>query len=301
MSRPDLFCVEGLLESGVVDFVWGCGFRAPTVDSLCAAQHGIDRSPGMALPDRAVIACFSMQFPDLVRTLAAHHVSGRYVILSRDSDPGALNDDWPACIHHVVSGNAPKATPRLTPIPGAFGPFWQIVDKTVDALRVPRRHTNRVLVSYSIDTPGSVYHAGHERITAIEYFRDKPWATVNENLLGWATRAGPVWPSWRHAEYLALVREHDYLVVPCGYGVDRMAQWEAMALGTIPICKKHPALLHFAETPIAFVDDWTDVTPEWCEANKGAIERSQRLIALSYWVARFRALRAEIGLPEVRV
>jgi hypothetical protein len=76
-----------------------------------------------------------------------------------------------------------------------------------------------------------------------------------------------------------------------------MAAWEAMWIGTIPICLRHPELLHFADLPIAFVDNWRDVTPEWCDANAGLINRSAEKVTLAYWVERIREKRLEIGLP----
>lgn len=298
----DFLCTEGLLESGVVDLVWGYGWRPPTIESMRQAQHGTDQSPSpLRLPPAAVISCFNVYLPRVLAQIAAENPGGQYIIVSRDGDP-PLRVSPPPFVHHIFAINVSAPGPRVTPMP--TGAYAFVEHKHFDtALQIPRSRANRVLLGYSLDMPGSVYHAGHERITAIEYFRDKPWATVNERMLGWATRSGPIWSSWSWPEYQAFVRAHDYVVVPVGYGVDRMAAWEAIVLGAIPICLRHPELLHFADLPVAFVDGWQDVTPEWCDANLALRERSAEKLALRYWVDRVAEKRAEIGLPprtEVR-
>jgi len=293
----DLLCTEGLLEAGVVDAVWGNGWRPPTGEALHKAQHGwpADDRSGVDLQSAAVVACFCVHFPDVLADLGRRQ--GRYVVITRDGDP-PLQGGWPDSVHHIFAINVEHPSPRVTPMPMAFHAFRDNVDQMAAASELPRLRGNRVLVSHSLDMPGSVYVAGHQRITAIERFRHEPWATVNNSLLGWATRTGPVWPSWNWPEYAARLREHDYLAVPVGYGTERIAQWEAIALGTIPICIRHPALSHFADMPIAFVDSWSEVTPEWCDAHIDMLRRPKEKITLSYWVARIREKRAEIGLSS---
>lgn len=292
-----LVSTEGLVEAGVVDLVWGYGWRAPTIESLRAAQHGIDQSPStIALPKRAVIYTFNMALPRLLSQLASEGGDGHYVVISRDGDP-SFRSALPPCVHHVFAINA-TARAGVTPMP--TGAYFSADQRYVrKAAELPRKQTGRVLVAYSLDMPGSVYGPTHERITAIEHFRDKPWATVAPELLGWATRPSHIVPTWSWPEYLAKVREHEFLAVPCGYGVDRAAGWEAMALGTIPISPRHPELLHFSDMPIAFVDNWQEVTPDWLDAHRGLIERSTEKIRLSYWVDRVREKRAELGLPSI--
>lgn len=295
-ERPDLLCTEGLIDSGVVDFVWNQGWRKATADSLRKAQHGwSDENPVTTLPKKAVLACFCVHFPDVCGDLRHNYSHGRYVIISRDGDP-PLREDFPDCVHHVFGINVASGNPRVTPIPMVFHAFWGFGEEIANAMVKPRKKTNRVLVSYSIDMPGAKHSPAYDaRFTAIEYFRDKPWATVNEKLLQWQTRTGYISTPYPWGDYLALLREHDYLVVPVGYGTERVAQWEAMVLGTIPICIRCPELLHFSDTPIAWVNDWSEVTPEWCDANIHLIEqRSLERLKLSHWVERVREKKAEL-------
>lgn len=297
ISRPNLLCTEGLLDSGVIDCLWwGNGWSVPTVDSLRKAQHGYSSDELLvSLPECAVIACFSTHFPSLMERLDNHHGDGDYVVVSRDSDPGLRDADWPACVRHIFAISVATSNRRVTPIPAGFQTYWDGV--CVEYGERPVR-ANRVAVAHSLDDPRSSRWPGYtERFTSIEYFRDKPWATVSEPLLGWATRENHIAQPWPGPEYRDRLREHDYLAAPVGYGVERAAYWEAMALGTIPICHRHPELLHFSDMPIAFVDRWEDVTPEWCDANLSLWQtKSTDKLKLSYWTDRIREKRVEIGL-----
>ncbi len=296
-SQIDLLCTEGLLDSGVVDFVWSRGFRPATGEALHKAQHGWppeDQSPGEPLPSRAVIVCFCVHFPEVLECLAKNYPGGRYIIISRDGDPSLKLGNWPDCVHHVFAIAVPRPDSRATAIPMGFHAFNGWAERLQPVKEIPRERVNRVLVSHSLDT-GSVYNATHERITSIEYFRDKPWATVQPRLLnrqpGEGINGAEPWEA-----YTARLRQHDYLAVPIGYGVERVAQWEAMVLGTIPICIRRPEFSYFSDMPIAFVDSWTEVTEEWCDANLGIINRPMDKLKLSYWADRIREKRAEIGI-----
>lgn len=293
-----MLSTDGLVDAGVVDLVWDRNqwFNA-SVDVLRAAQHGGPLvSEPVTLPSRAVIACFSVHFPDMMAQLSG--AGGKYIIIRRDGDASLVNGAWSACVHHVFAINA-IANPRVTPMPTGVYVFGE-QEYLVAADATPRTREKRALVAYSLDMPGSVYHNGHERITAIEYFKHHPWASVNERLLGWASRTGPVWSSFSWPDYLLELRKHDYCIVPRGYGVDRMSAWESMALGTIPVSLKHPELMQFSDMAIAFVDRWEDVTAEWCDANLSVIDRPKEKLFLDYWVGRVKEKRVEIDMPEVR-
>ncbi len=303
--RPDLLCTEGLLESGVVDLVFNRGWYPPTLEALSAAQHGYARE-GMQtvpLPNTAVISCFLSQFPYLVPWVERYNPTGRYILIVRDGDPSIRDGggpncnvrEWPSFIHHVFGINVLEGSSRVTPMPGAFWAFWNYSAPDIPtALDIPRSRSNRVVVCHRYDG-GGAFRPGHERLTSVDYFRTKSWATVHPKML--TMQGGPpldVCHLWPHAEFLAQLRAHDYHAVPIGYGVERTAPWEAMALGTIPIVRKHPEYLHFADMPFAFVDNWEDVTEDWCDANLGIAERSTEKLKLSYWVERIREKRSEL-------
>ncbi len=289
----DLLCTEGLVASGVVDVVWGYGWRPPTLASLQAAQHGSDQSPSsIALPKQAVVTCFNMQVQQVVNQLGSESPDGSYIVISRDGDP-SFKANLPSCVKHVFAINVINASERVTPMPTMM--YFSADHGHIEhAATIRRTSVERALLAYSLDMPGSVYNSGHERITAIEYFRSQPWATIDDKLLGWATRPSHIVPTMSYPEYLIALREHDYCVTPRGYGVDRMAYWEAIALGTIPIAFKHAELMHFADMPIAFINHWEDVTAAWCDANLDIINRPTEKLNLSYWVERVREKRKEL-------
>jgi hypothetical protein len=299
----DLLCTEGLVESGVVDYVWDRGWREPTGLSLREAQHQDFQYPneGAKLPKRAVIACFVHYLPQVFQQIDRDGNSdGKYIIivgpgdqsLNENGGPNCNVHGWPPFVHHIFGSAVIEKTERVTPMPMAFHAFRSGYRPLAN---VPPRtipSSNRVLVSFSLDL-SNVYHPGSERIQAIEHFRDKDWATVHPKLLGHSGRTEGVHP-WPWEEYLGKVRQHDYLACPVGYGIERIASWEALTLGCFPINFKHPELLHFADMPMAFVDSWADVTPEWCDANRNIIDRGRdstgaiEKLKLSYWVERIR-------------
>lgn len=296
MNIDGLLASDNLVASGVVDAVWDHGWRRPTVQAWMSAQHGIDRSESdFALPQNAVVACFITSWPHVHHVLSTQHAGGKYIVIVRDGDPSLQEAFWAPCIRHIFSTNVPFSNPRVTPMPwGFYIPFNGGLHLKA-ALEVERHKQNKFLVSFSLDMPGSVYHPGHERITAIEHFRQSPDATIPEALLGWASRTNWIQGPFVYDEYLKVLRGHEFSICPRGYGVERMAYWEAMVLGTVPICRPHAELLHFADMPLTFVNDWSEVTPAWCDANReAALGRSMEKITTDYWVGRIEEKRKEL-------
>lgn len=305
MQRPNLLCTEGLIEAGVVDVMYNHGWYEATPAALRAAQHGHDfpAQPKIALPPKAVVSCFLVHFPEAMFQAQIDSPNGKYIFLARDGDPsiregGGPNCNaaaFPPCVWHVFGINVIERTPRITPMPGCMWAFWDGAMRIPEALAQPKERKNSVLVAHRHDG-GGMFKGNHERLTSIAYFRDKPWATVHPALLTGVP--GPpldVCHMWPHPEYLKQVRDHDFLTIPIGYGVERIAPWEAIALGTVPICYRHPEYLQFQDMPIAFVNTWDDVTPAWCDQMLEAMRgRPTEKITLDYWVERIREKRQEL-------
>lgn len=79
----------------------------------------------------------------------------------------------------------------------------------------------------------------HERMRLKEHFRRLPWVTYRENV--------PV------SQYLDELAEHRYALSPPGNGLDCYRNYEALALGTVPVLKSSDWSAHFAEAGLACV------------------------------------------------
>lgn len=292
----DIFSTEGMIQSGVIDYIWGWGWRPPTSHMLKRAEAPNPRASipeftddGVALPKRAVIFVFQRELPDALSLIErSGNADGRYVIVARDGDmplDRILRAGLPSYVHHLFAVYAPAGHPRITRMP--FGVRWlDNVDRIRAAnVEIPRTIRNRVLVCHR---KIGWLRIDHERNASLSYFRRKPWATVHEgrgedNPLG-------------HEAYLREVRSHEFFVVGGGSGgqssggIERIAQWEALALGAIPICTRRQECW---SDMVAIVDRWEDVTPEWCEENDSKTRNVERM-TLSYWVAAVRQKAMEL-------
>jgi hypothetical protein len=94
-----------------------------------------------------------------------------------------------------------------------------------------------------------------ERSAVKEMFSGLPWVTEGSIDL---SEEG-------HRKYLEEIRDHKFCICPRGNGVDTHRMLECVYLGSIPICKRSVALEQFSELPILFIDDWTEVTPEYLQ------------------------------------
>jgi hypothetical protein len=138
----------------------------------------------------------------------------------------------------------------------------------------PRTVWNLMYMNFKIDTYPP------ERTVVLDMFSEKEWVTV-----------GSVDCSEEgHEKYLEEIRNHRFCICPRGNGVDSHRIWECLYLGCIPICKNSVTLQQFSGLlPILFVDDWSEVTPEYLE--KVYDEFSKRdwdvsVILMSFWKER---------------
>lgn len=279
MDRNDLLSSVSLGNSGVIDAMWVGGWKHPKIDESCF--HGYSSQSSVDLPKNSVVMCFIHNFADVVDNIRGHP-NRNFIIICREGDPilpTHIVNGMPNNIKHVFSINVTENNSRVTPMPMAFHIGTYCLDSTVRFLNSKRPETiNEVLVTFS--TEGYKNYPNHERNQCLNYFRDKSWATIPQQLKNGEWVTSPM----NYLDYIPSVMQHRYLAAPVGNGFERIAYWEAMLFGTIPICLKHPALLHFEDMPIAFVDSWQQVTPEWCEQNKNIIEKPIDKIMIKYWV-----------------
>ena len=88
-----------------------------------------------------------------------------------------------------------------------------------------------------------------ERQQVYEMFKDTPWTKTDDCV---HTMEG-------RRNYLQEIRDSKFVICPRGNGIDTHRMWEALYLGSIPIVKKYVALHEFADLPILFIEDWSDI------------------------------------------
>lgn len=125
----------------------------------------------------------------------------------------------------------------------------------------------------------------------LELSRAGDWVTVRQGGLS------PV-------ECLAEMAGHRFVLCPPGNGTDTHRMWEALYAGTIPVVQRHPALNAFSDLPILFVDDLTEIAPEWLERE---YERMTSLIwnmdklFLPWWRSRFAEATSHLQATGSRI
>jgi hypothetical protein len=115
-----------------------------------------------------------------------------------------------------------------------------------------------------------------ERLPVKEMFSGLPWVT--EGYIDWSEEG--------YRKYLEEIRDHKFCICPRGNGVDTHRTLESIYLGSIPICKRSVALEQFSELPILFIDDWSEITPEYLEKvyeDFSTRDFDIRKILMSYW------------------
>jgi len=143
----------------------------------------------------------------------------------------------------------------------------EIMKKAFD---IPRLIQNRVYMNFSLHTHSirdKVYHM----------FKDFPWVTVGKQF---QTLDG-------RFKFLQEVRNHEFVLCPRGNGVDTCRLWETLYMGSIPIVQRDIAHRDWEDLPIAWVDSFSEVRPEWLDFQLKRIQEgtwNMEKLKLSYWI-----------------
>jgi len=135
---------------------------------------------------------------------------------------------------------------KLYPIPiGMANEVWPHGNKET-LLKIKNENNNKLnLVYCNFDIKTNV----DERMHALLSLRDLPFIDFESKQLNFE-------------EYLRKLSTYKYVISPPGNSVDCHRIWEAMYVGTIPICLKSIPLHTFKECPILFLNRWNDITRE---------------------------------------
>lgn len=82
-----------------------------------------------------------------------------------------------------------------------------------------------------------------------------------------------------------------FCIAPHGNGVDSHRIWECLYLNTIPVVEYHECFSQFIDLPILFVEDYSIVTPNFLESQKGNfINKKFEKLDINYWKKKIKDL-----------
>lgn len=92
------------------------------------------------------------------------------------------------------------------------------------------------------------------------WFRGKEWVTDRSAMQAVDGQAALF-------RYYSELMQHRFVVSPEGYGIDCYRHWEALYLGSIPIVQRSQHMRSFADLPILFTDDYSEIDHAYlCDA-----------------------------------
>lgn len=97
------------------------------------------------------------------------------------------------------------------------------------------------------------------------------------------------------AQYLEEMKQYRYVINPPGNGLDCHRTWEALLLGCIPIMKHSILDTMLADLPIIFVNEWSEVTPEFLETHYQEMKHrtyNLKKAYADYWIDRIHSYAA---------
>lgn len=151
------------------------------------------------------------------------------------------------------------------------------------------RRTKLAYCNFSLGTPKDPPYTAKRRKT-YETVKHHDWITFENMGNQWGTYDLGLTTYYRH------VAEHRFVLSPQGAGPDCYRTWEAMYLKAIPIVQRSPEMEHFADLPILFTDDYSELTPAYLKEQYERIcetEYDFDLLRLSTWRRKYEdAVRA---------
>jgi hypothetical protein len=163
-----------------------------------------------------------------------------------------------ACVRNVYTVNC--ASTRAVQIPLGFRDHQytshHVLRSVFEEPQPPR--TIQCLVNFLLTTNVPV------RKQTLDYFRDKPFATVQESYTTYSKSFEFNNPETmqRRVDFYRSLRTSRFAICPAGTGYDTHRVYECILFGVIPIVKTSPLDKLYSAFPVWIVRDWSDVTEE---------------------------------------
>ena len=148
--------------------------------------------------------------------------------------------------------NKNVSNPRIYSIPigitndcddSSVHPILGNKEQMIEVMELPKTSKTLAYMNFNIEN----YPA--ERQQVFDMFKDTPWTKIDYCVY---TKEG-------RRNYLQEIRDSKFVICPRGNGIDTHRMWEALYLGSIPVVKKYLAFHEFADLPILFIDDWSEI------------------------------------------
>ena len=187
--------------------------------------------------------------------------------------------------------NIEHEDPKLIPIPigitnytqeSHLHPIYGNLQIMAQAAAEPRPILQKILyVNFAPDTYAVERRPLLERLSRGE---NSSWVTIGKIENSMEGRM----------QFLRDIRAHEFVACPRGNGIDTHRTWETLYMGSIPVVQRCTAMNAYADLPICFIDDWSEVTPDFLAAEGsriGKLNWNMDKTKLSYWVQKvFEAL-----------
>jgi hypothetical protein len=251
-----------------------------TPDGLLTACDMVDMPyfPSVEFMPRksGVVMCYSGG-NDTRHTLDKLDRNGHYICICREGDnvfDEKLVNAYP-CVKFWFAINCECSMDNVEAMP--FGESIGSTQRTMHAmalfnelLATEKTIENDVLLCFSMN------HS--DRRCAKDILENKSFVSYSGNI--------PI------DQFFRQIYHHTFMISPRGGGVDCCRTWETLYLKSIPIVKRHPVYNHFQDMPIAFVDDWREIDPNWLATQKESLkDKSNERAYLEYWLHRISEVR----------
>ena len=219
------------------------------------------------------------------------HVSTKFILVTHScdcsiEDYGMRRPNGRGLVHDIFefaipdnlikwySKNVNTVNPRIESIPiGMENDRWHQkvpkLDLMMDQLKQHRGIRNLAYLNHSIKTNPE------KRQILYDLFAHQSWVTAHQGGNG-----------HMFERYIHQVYNHKFVFSPEGNGIDTIRTWECLYMGTIPIEKRNINNQFYTDLPICFVDDWSQVTPEFLNAEYDRIKAgtwNMKKLKFGYW------------------
>ncbi|QIK78952.1 hypothetical protein G7077_08640 [Sphingomonas piscis] len=255
-----------------MSFAAHAGFDPP-LDLMLHGQHNgippmlacFDFKPAHAVPEGrdCVVIVGTRNHRAIKREIATR--ARKAVVITCHGDKTFTNDGRPIPdnVVRVFTTNREHSDPRVISIP------LGVKSAMLQMLKFARRHrpqgslNDRALLYLNFatgdeyDLPAAQRGVPHRKEIA-ERFRGEEWVTDRV-----FTR--PTHDDGALFKYLTEVMRHKFVASPEGFGIDCHRHWESLYLGAIPIVQRSRHMQAFADLPVLYTDDYSEITQAYLE------------------------------------